>query len=100
MWEWTRSEVQHEAISSQSRSTIATAGFAVVTFTLISSVLFVARDIILARWFGLGNELDAFFIAMIVPMFLVSVMSIPSERSWCRLFWGSLRRGLVKRHSN
>ena len=66
-----------ESLSLQTRSTIATAGFAVVIFTLLSNVLLVVRDIILARWFGLGNELDAFFIAMIVPMFLVAVLSIP-----------------------
>ena len=62
---------------TQSRSTIATAGIAVVAFTLLSSVLLVLRDVILARWFGLGNELDAFFIAMIMPMFLATVMSMP-----------------------
>jgi putative peptidoglycan lipid II flippase len=70
-------ETTHEAILPQTRSIIATAGFTVITFTFLSNVLFVARDIILARWFGLGNELDAFFIAMIVPMFLVTVMSVP-----------------------
>ena len=59
------------------RSTVATAGFTVVLFTLLSNVLLVARDVILARWFGLGNELDAFFIAMVLPMFLVAVLSIP-----------------------
>ncbi|HOW53920.1 MAG TPA: lipid II flippase MurJ [Syntrophorhabdaceae bacterium] len=59
------------------RSGVLTAGFAVITFTLLSNVLLVARDVVLARWFGLGNELDAFFIAMIMPMFLVTVLSIP-----------------------
>lgn len=67
----------HDAISSQSRSTVASAGFTVIGFTLLCNILFVARDIILARWFGLGNDLDVFFIAMIVPMFLVNVLSIP-----------------------
>ena len=59
------------------RSMVATAGLAVVFFTLVSSMLLVVRDVLLARWFGLGNELDAFFVALIVPMFLVTVMSMP-----------------------
>ena len=70
-------EPVQEAVLFQARSTVATAGFAVVLFTLLSNVLFVARDVVLARWFGLGNELDAFFIAMVIPMFLVTVISIP-----------------------
>jgi murein biosynthesis integral membrane protein MurJ len=59
------------------RSIVITAGFTVIIFTFLSNVLLVARDIVLARWFGLSNQLDAFFIAMIVPMFLVTIMSIP-----------------------
>ncbi|MEN6318156.1 MAG: lipid II flippase MurJ [Syntrophaceae bacterium] len=72
-----RDNSEDEADPLNSRSTIITAGFAVVTFTLLSNVLLVARDVVLARWFGLSNELDAFFVAMIVPMFLVTVLSIP-----------------------
>ncbi|MEN6615559.1 MAG: lipid II flippase MurJ, partial [Syntrophorhabdus sp.] len=59
------------------RAMVGTAGFTVMFFTLICNILLVARDVVLARWFGLGNELDAFFIAMTVPMFVVSVVSIP-----------------------
>ena len=63
--------------SFNTRGTVVAAGFTVITFTLASNVLLVVRDVVLARWFGLGNELDAFFIAMIIPMFLVTVLSIP-----------------------
>jgi len=72
-----RGDPLSEADPLNSRSTIITAGFAVIVFTLLSNVLLVARDVVLARWFGLSNELDAFFVAMIVPMFLVTVLSIP-----------------------
>ncbi|MBP7527846.1 MAG: polysaccharide biosynthesis C-terminal domain-containing protein, partial [Syntrophorhabdaceae bacterium] len=72
-----RDDPLYEADPQNSRSTIITAGFAVIVFTLLSNVLLVARDVVLARWFGLSNELDAFFVAMIVPMFLVTVLSIP-----------------------
>ena len=72
-----RSVSAHEADPMATRTSVLTAGIAVVVFTLLSNVLLVARDVVLARWFGLGNELDAFFIAMIMPMFLVTVLSIP-----------------------
>ncbi|MHB8108409.1 MAG: murein biosynthesis integral membrane protein MurJ [Syntrophorhabdaceae bacterium] len=65
------------AMSVNGRTGLAAAGFTVISFTLLSNILLVARDVVLARWFGLSNELDAFFIAMIVPMFLVTVLSIP-----------------------
>jgi peptidoglycan biosynthesis protein MviN/MurJ (putative lipid II flippase) len=42
-----------------------------------SYLLFLLRDVLMSRWFGLGVELDAFFIAMLLPMFLVNVLSIP-----------------------
>jgi len=72
-----RGDPVYETDPLSARSSVITAGFAVVVFTLLSNVLLVARDVVLARWFGLGNELDAFFIAMIMPMFLVTVLSIP-----------------------
>ncbi len=62
---------------SNGRSTVISAGITVIVFTFLSNVFLVGRDVMLARWFGLSNELDAFFIAMIIPMFLVTVLSIP-----------------------
>ena len=70
-------ENNNSVISSMSRSAVVTSGIGVIVFTLIFSILFVIRDIILAKWFGFGNELDAFFISFIVPMFLVNVLGIP-----------------------
>jgi putative peptidoglycan lipid II flippase len=31
----------------------------------------------MARWFGIGNDLDLFFVGMMIPMFLVAIFSIP-----------------------
>lgn len=72
-----QNSVSNGLATPYTRSMVSSAGFAVMFFTLIGNILLVARDVVLARWFGLGNELDAFFIAMTVPMFLVSVISIP-----------------------
>ncbi|OPY02719.1 MAG: putative peptidoglycan biosynthesis protein MurJ [Syntrophorhabdus sp. PtaB.Bin047] len=78
------------------RSPFAAAGLAVVFFTLVSSMLLVVRDVLLARWFGLGNELDAFFVALIVPMFLVTVLSMPIGTVMVPSLLGVFERGREK----
>jgi putative peptidoglycan lipid II flippase len=38
---------------------------------------FFVRDVMMARMYGLGHDLDAFVLAGVVPMFMVSVFSVP-----------------------
>lgn len=65
------------AVSGYSRGGITSAGFMVTLFTGISFFGFFIRDVLLARWFGLSCELDAFFIAVVMPMFFVAIFSTP-----------------------
>ena len=65
------------ASRKSSRAGLLGAGMIVALFTGLGYVGLFLRDIILARWFGVGAELDAFFLATTIPMFLVSVLSIP-----------------------
>jgi len=44
--------------------------FAFSTMTLVSRVLGLARDIVLASWFGASRSTDAFFVAFKIPNFL------------------------------
>ena len=60
-----------------SRARLFGAGMIVVLFTGLGYAGFFLRDIILARWFGVGAELDAFYLATTIPMFLVAVLSMP-----------------------
>lgn len=60
-----------------SRLNLLGAGTLVAIFTALTYIGLFLRDLILARWFGLGPELDAFFLATAVPMFLVAVVSLP-----------------------
>jgi murein biosynthesis integral membrane protein MurJ len=53
------------------------AGVSVVGFTALSFILLFFRDVLMGQKFGVGNELDAFFLAMLLPMFMVNVFSIP-----------------------
>lgn len=59
------------------RNKVFKSGIWVITLTIVAFVGFFARDIIVARTFGLGEELDAFVIAGVVPLFLISVVSVP-----------------------
>jgi putative peptidoglycan lipid II flippase len=61
----------------RSRIDLTSAGILVVIWAALSNLLFFVRDILVARWFGLSSELDIFFIAMIIPTFLVTVLSMP-----------------------
>lgn len=52
-------------------------GLLVMALTFLCFVGFFIRDILMAHAFGLGSDLDNFFIALMAPMFLVSVLCMP-----------------------
>jgi len=49
----------------------------VMLFTALTFVGFFLRDILMAQKFGLSKETDYFFIALLIPMFVVTVLCIP-----------------------
>lgn len=53
------------------------AGVLVMGLTFLCFVGFFLRDILMAKTFGLGVSLDNFFIALLIPMFIVTVLCIP-----------------------
>ena len=53
------------------------AGIIVTALTGLTYAGLFLRDVIIARWFGVGADLDAFFIASAIPMFIVAVLSAP-----------------------
>lgn len=54
--------------------------------TLIGSLGFFARDLFMVRWLGAGNEMDNFFLGAMIPMFFVSVLSIPAGTAMTPVF--------------
>lgn len=58
------------------RSVLVGSGITVAAVTAITFVGLFIRDIVMARLFGLGGELDAFVVATVAPMFLVAVLSV------------------------
>lgn len=60
------------------RGHVIGSGFAVSIMTLIVSLGFFGRDLLLARWFGAGHQVDAFFLGQMIPMFVVAVLAMPA----------------------
>jgi len=48
-------------------------GLLVSAITMLSFLGFFFRDVLMAHEFGIGTQMDAFFIAMLIPMFMVNV---------------------------
>ena len=65
------------ALAAQPRSQALRAGGTVIAITFLVYIGFFLRDMLMARMFGAGNELDAFYIGIMLPMFLVTVISVP-----------------------
>ncbi len=55
------------------RKRAAGGGILVSAITLLSFLGFFFRDVLIAHEFGIGEQMDAFFIAMLIPMFMVNV---------------------------
>ena len=53
------------------------AGFWVMVLTFLCFIGFFLRDLMMAQTFGLGAPLDHFFIALLIPMFIVTVFYMP-----------------------
>jgi len=64
-------------IAGRSRTGIFSAGMTVAILTALTYAAFLLRDIIFAKWIGIGASLDALFVASAIPMFLVAAFSIP-----------------------
>ncbi|MEQ6886199.1 murein biosynthesis integral membrane protein MurJ [Salicola sp. Rm-C-2C1-2] len=60
---------EEEASSGHVRGLLRSSGIFAV-FTMLSRVLGLARDIVIARYFGAGPDADAFFVAFKIPNFL------------------------------
>jgi putative peptidoglycan lipid II flippase len=59
------------------RKKTISSGFIVMGLTLLTFIGFFVRDIMMAKAFGLGGPLDNFFIALLIPMFIVVVLCMP-----------------------
>lgn len=68
------------------------AGIWVMALTFLSFFGFFLRDILMANTFGLGTSLDNFFIALLIPMFIVTVLCIPLGAAIIPAYMDSMER--------
>lgn len=72
--------VAHEKLlpvqSNSRRKTIGSSAI-VMLLTLLTFLGFFARDIMMANTYGIGTDLDYFFIALMIPMFMVTILAMP-----------------------
>lgn len=71
---------------SQERKMVLSSGLLVFIMTLIGFVGFFFRDLLLASRFGLSSDLDDFYLALLLPMFAVSVLSIPAGSAFTPVY--------------
>ncbi len=73
-------------------------GVIVIGLTLLTFVGFFIRDIMMAKTFGLGVSLDSFFIALLIPMFLVTILSMPLGNAFVP-FYLDIKERLTSQYS-
>lgn len=74
------------------RKEVMGSGFIVMGLTLLCFIGFFLRDIMMARTFGLGAMLDNFFIALLIPMFIVTVLCMPLGTAFVPIYHGVKER--------
>lgn len=74
------------------RKEAVNAGFWVMVLTFLCFVGFFIRDLLMARIFGLGTQLDGFFIALLIPMFVVTVLYMPLGAAFIPIYLDAKER--------
>ena len=64
-----------ENIVKSAKQKILGAATIIGTFTIFSQIGGFAKELTVAAWFGTGDALDAFLIALLVPTFLVNILA-------------------------
>lgn len=74
-----------------SKNKLISTALIVSLLTLIAYMGFFARDLFMIRSLGAGNELDIFFLGSMIPMFLISMISMPVGTSIIPVYTALLR---------
>jgi len=78
------------------RNKIISAAAVVAIFTILAQIGGFAKELTVAAWFGTGDALDAFLIALLVPTFIVNVLAGSISASFLPTFIRVYRnRGLA-----
>jgi len=85
-------EIGYQTVRNKILSAAAIVGF----FTILTQIGGFAKELTVAAWFGTGDALDAFLIALLVPSFIVNVLAGSLSASFLPTFIRVYRnRGLA-----
>ncbi|MDP3086725.1 MAG: hypothetical protein Q8M99_00820 [Methylotenera sp.] len=82
----------HEMVQQPKRKETISKGFIVMGLTLLSFIGFFIRDILMVQKFGLSTASDSFFIALLIPMFIVTVLCIPLGLAFVPIYLSAKER--------
>lgn len=88
-------ETTSKAAQKNRRSAVGS-GMVVMALTFLAFLGFFVRDVLMANAFGIGGRLDDFFVALMLPMFLVAVISIPLGAAFTPVYLEAKERGMPK----
>ncbi|RME58556.1 hypothetical protein D6779_06245, partial [Candidatus Parcubacteria bacterium] len=73
----TRSNNLPERLRSLSGLDVLRATLIIAALTGVAKLGVLVKDLVVARYFGLSTDLDAFYMALAIPLFLVNVLGGP-----------------------
>lgn len=76
----------------RARKSVVGGGVLVMGLTFLGFFGFFMRDVLMANTFGLGTVLDDFFVVLMVPMFIVAVLSIPLGTAFIPIYLDARER--------
>lgn len=82
----------YETVQQPKRKEAINSGLIVMGLTLLSFIGFFIRDILMVQKFGLSAASDSFFIALSIPMFLVTVFCIPLGMAFVPIYLSAKER--------
>jgi len=85
-------EVVPPTAEQSERHELVGSGLLVMALTFLGFLGFFVRDVLMANKFGLGPVLDDFFVALMIPMFVVAVLSVPLGSAFVPVYLGARER--------
>lgn len=77
---------EEKAAHAKERKAVLSSGVVVLLMTFVGFVGFFFRDLLMASRYGLHADMDIFYLALLLPMFAVSVLSIPAGSAFTPVY--------------
>jgi putative peptidoglycan lipid II flippase len=77
---------EEKSAHAKERRAVLSSGVVVLLMTFVGFVGFFFRDLLMASRYGLNADMDIFYLALLLPMFAVSVLSIPAGSAFTPVY--------------